>query len=254
MAREKGFIVIDRSILDWEWYSDINVTRLFIHLLLKANYKETRYQGHVIPRGSLVVGRKELSLQTGISEQSVRTALDKLKKTGEITIKSTNKFSVINVENWGKYQDLDGESNQQNSQDFNQQSTNNQPTTNQQLTTSKPINQETNKPYIEREDKPKRFIPPTLEEVKAYCSSNGYNVDCERFVAFYESNGWKVGKNKMKDWKASVRGWHSRNKADGRYITESEPKEDLLSNSKYEVPVFMDKVELAKRNRPVIED
>ena len=242
--------MIDRGILDWEWYSDINVTRVFIHLLLKANYKETRYQGHVIPRGSLVVGRKELALQTGLSEQSVRTALDKLKRTGEVTIQSTNKFSVINVVNWGKYQDFEEDDNQQN----NQQITNNQPTTNQQLTTSKQRNKETKEQYIEREDKPKRFIPPTLEEVKAYCSCNGYNVDCERFVAFYESNGWKVGKNKMKDWKASVRGWHSRNKAEGRFITESEPKEDLLSNSKYEVPVFEDRVEKAKRNIPVIED
>ena len=244
MAREKGFIVIDRSILDWEWYSDINVTRLFIHLLLKANYKETRYQGHVIPRGSLVVGRKELSLQTGISEQSVRTALEKLKKTGEITIKSTNKFSVINVENWGKYQDLDGEDNQQINQDVNQQSTNNQPTTNQQLTTSKPINQETKKPIIYREDKTKRFVPPTVEEVRAYCIEKAYNVDAERFVDFYESKGWIVGKTKMKDWKASVRGWHSRNKADSRHITES-------VNVK---PDSEDAIAKARRKRPVIED
>ena len=206
MAREKGFIVIDRSILDWEWYSDINVTRLFIHLLLKANYKETRYQGHVIPRGSLVVGRKELALQTGVSEQSIRTALKKLESTGEITIKSTNKFSVINVENWGKYQDLSGEDNQQN----NQQLTNNQPTTNQQLTTSKPINQETNKPYIESGAKTKRFVPPTYEEVEAYIKEKGYTMSAQRFVDFYESKNWFVGKNKMKDWKAAVRNWQSK--------------------------------------------
>lgn len=56
-------------------------------------------------------------------------------------------------------------------------------------------------------EKAKRFIPPTIEEVKAYCKEKAYNVDANRFVDFYESKGWMVGKNKMKDWKAAVRTW-----------------------------------------------
>ena len=58
-------------------------------------------------------------------------------------------------------------------------------------------------------DKPTRtrFIPPTLEEVKAYCLERNNNVDAERFIDYYTSNGWQVGKNKMKDWKAAVRTW-----------------------------------------------
>ena len=53
----------------------------------------------------------------------------------------------------------------------------------------------------------KRFTPPTLAEVKAYCEERGNNVDPERFIDFYESKGWMIGKNKMKDWKAAVRTW-----------------------------------------------
>lgn len=53
----------------------------------------------------------------------------------------------------------------------------------------------------------KRFTPPTPEQVKEYCVDKGYDIDCERFVDFYESKGWMVGKNKMKDWKAAVRTW-----------------------------------------------
>ena len=53
----------------------------------------------------------------------------------------------------------------------------------------------------------KRFTPPTLEEVQAYCTERNNNVDAQRFIDYYESNGWKVGKNKMKDWKAAVRTW-----------------------------------------------
>lgn len=55
-----------------------------------------------------------------------------------------------------------------------------------------------------------RFAPPTADEVRAYCSERGYSVNADRFVAFYESNGWRVGKNPMKDWKAAVRTWAQR--------------------------------------------
>ena len=57
-----------------------------------------------------------------------------------------------------------------------------------------------------------RFTPPTLEEVKAYCKERNNNVDAERFIDFYESKGWMIGKSKMKDWKACVRTWEKDNK------------------------------------------
>ncbi len=61
--------------------------------------------------------------------------------------------------------------------------------------------------------KEKRFAPPTLENVREYCREMGYtNVDAERFIDFYTSNGWMVGKNRMKDWKAAVRNWDRREK------------------------------------------
>ena len=62
-----------------------------------------------------------------------------------------------------------------------------------------------------RESTRKRFAPPTVDEVKAYATEKGYSVfDADRFIAYYESNGWKVGRNPMKDWRAAVRGWASR--------------------------------------------
>ena len=57
-----------------------------------------------------------------------------------------------------------------------------------------------------------RFAPPSLEDVKTYCSERHNNVDPERFIDFYESKGWYVGRNKMKDWKAAVRSWENRSK------------------------------------------
>ena len=73
-------------------------------------------------------------------------------------------------------------------------------------------------------DKPpthNRFIVPTVDEVKAYCTEKGYAVDPERFVDFYTSNGWRVGKNPMKDWKAAVRIWNGKEKQNGKVEHES---------------------------------
>lgn len=67
-------------------------------------------------------------------------------------------------------------------------------------------------------DKPThtRFAPPTIGQVTEYCTSKGYSVDPERFVDYYTSNGWMVGKNKMKDWKAAVRSWNGKEKHNGK--------------------------------------
>lgn len=73
-------------------------------------------------------------------------------------------------------------------------------------------------------DKPptrRRFSPPTIDEVKKYCQEQEFAVDAERFVDHYESNGWMVGKNKMKDWRAAVRNWSRKDQPNGK--TESEP-------------------------------
>lgn len=81
---------------------------------------------------------------------------------------------------------------------------------------TKPNLTEHNKTETRAADKPPRtrFSPPTVEEVHAYCQEKGYAIDPQRFVDYYQSNGWRVGKNPMKDWKAAVRNWNS--KQDGK--------------------------------------
>ena len=58
-----------------------------------------------------------------------------------------------------------------------------------------------------------RFSPPSVDAVTEYCKDHGYSVDAEHFVSYYQSNGWMVGKNKMKDWKAAIRSWSRRENA-----------------------------------------
>ena len=126
-----GYIKLHRSILKWEWWDDINTTRVFIWLLLNAQWEDFRYRGYEVSRGSLVIGRKRMSKELRMSEQSIRTSLNHLKSTNEITIKSTNEYSLVSIVNWGKYQCLDFES----TNELTNESTNNQPTSNQPLTT-----------------------------------------------------------------------------------------------------------------------
>jgi len=121
-----GYIKLHRKLLKWGWYGDTNTFRVFMHLLLIASYEDNEFRGHKIKAGQAVVGRKKLAEDLKMSEQSVRTALDHLKSTNEITIKSTNKFSVITIENWAKYQGYDEEATSK----ATNKSPNEQPTTN----------------------------------------------------------------------------------------------------------------------------
>ena len=135
-----GWICLHRKFLNWEWFNNGDMVRLFLYLLLEANYENKRWNGIVISRGQLLTGRKELAKNLNLSEQVVRTCLDRLKSTSEITIKSTNKYSIITICNYEFYNSIEYKINQQNNQQFNQQITNNQPTDNQQITTTKQIN------------------------------------------------------------------------------------------------------------------
>lgn len=118
-----GHIKIDRKILEWEWYSDINTCRLFVHLLLKANWKPGKFMGVDVDRGSLATSLQNLASETGLSVQNIRTSLKKLKTTGELTVNQHPKFSVITIKNYTLYQDVNSQLT------INQQSTNSQLTT-----------------------------------------------------------------------------------------------------------------------------
>ncbi len=104
MTSLHGFIMLHRKILDWEWFSDRNVRDVFIVLLLLASFKPTRWQGVEIAPGQAVISYEKLAARVGISVMQVRTALKKLEQTGEITVKTTNKFSLVTIEKWAFYQ------------------------------------------------------------------------------------------------------------------------------------------------------
>ena len=95
-----GFVAFPRGLTTWEWYDDPNTCRLFFHLMLTANWEPKNWHGIVIEPGSRVASVKKLAEETGLSIKNVRTALEKLKTTNYLAIKTTNKYSVISLDNW----------------------------------------------------------------------------------------------------------------------------------------------------------
>lgn len=143
-----GFIKLFRQILDWEWYDDLPTCRLFIHLLLKANYAERNWHGQTIERGSCITSYATLASETGLSQEQIKRALKNLTKTGEIKRIATNKNTVICVVKYADFQGFGFEYNEQTTskeQAENKQKTNEQQTNNKQTTTTKEIKNKRNK-------------------------------------------------------------------------------------------------------------
>lgn len=129
---DNGWIKTYRKLSEWEWYKDSHMVHLFINLIIMANHEDKKWRGITIKRGMLVTSRKILSDQTGISQQSIRTCLERLKSTSEITIQSTNRNSIITILNYDIYQSEKKDTNQRNNQQKRQQSTSNQPSIKQE--------------------------------------------------------------------------------------------------------------------------
>lgn len=108
-----GYIKLFRQLVDWRWYRDTNTFRVFMHLLLIANYDDRVCLGVDIPRGSAVFTLPELSSALDLSIQQTRTALSHLKSTGEITVRTYRKFSVVDIQNYDKFQGGNRQSNSQ---------------------------------------------------------------------------------------------------------------------------------------------
>lgn len=100
----EGYIKLYRQIMKWEWYDDANTFRLFIHLLLKANYEDAQWRGLTIKRGQLFTSIGRLSHELKISDKAVRIALDKLIKTKEVASKGASNGTMITICKYDSYQ------------------------------------------------------------------------------------------------------------------------------------------------------
>ena len=198
----RGYIKLYRCSLDKAWLSNSEYCALWIYCLLRANYKDREVlldgKAKLIPAGSFVTSRPRICKDTGIERSKVERILKCFESEQQIKQEPHTKYRIISILNWQKFQC--------DEQGFEQQVSNNRATSEQQVSTD-------NKDKNIKNDKNKRFIPPTIEEVKSYCQERNNGIDAQYWVDKYIACGWVIGKNRtpMKDWKATIRTWEKNN-------------------------------------------
>lgn len=114
-----GFVKIHRKILKWEWWDDYATRNVFLYLLLKANYEDGEWKKIPVKRGQFITSREKIARECGLKVQPARRALNNLQNSQQITIKSTSKYSLIEINNYDLYQ--------QNNQPLTRKPTTDQP-------------------------------------------------------------------------------------------------------------------------------
>ena len=152
-----GYVKLFHSIKQWEWHDEPATLSLFIHCLAMANHKPTKWRGITIERGTFVSSRAKLMDMTGLSERAFRTALDRLKESGTVSGKSTNKYTIYKVENYDSYQDDVQQSDQQETQQASQQ-------TSSKRHTNKKLKNEKNEEEVKEKKKKEKFEPKRMIE------------------------------------------------------------------------------------------
>lgn len=200
----KGYIELHREIIDWEWFNDVYVLKLFIFLILEANHKEAKYMGIQIPRGSLLTSVAKISQKSGLSVTSVKNSLKKLLSTGEIaeTIKP-NKYRIITINNYDKFQSVgsqkaNSKTNSKADKKTNSKTTNNKVKKSVYLT-DKHSEEKAKKPRASSAlvERPGGGQEVTLRDVRQYQIDNRVgNADlAAKFFHGFEKSGTKFPDN-----------------------------------------------------------
>lgn len=101
---KNGFVIIHRKIVDWEWYKNANTRAVFLHLILTCNHEAKKFMGETIKPGERVASYATLAAELGLSVRNVRTAINHLKSTSEVTSRTNYQYTVFTVVNYGMYQ------------------------------------------------------------------------------------------------------------------------------------------------------
>jgi DNA replication protein DnaD len=169
------YVKMFRKLVFWEWYTDVNTTKLFLHCLLMANWQPGRWRGISYKKGQFFTSISNLSKETGLTVREVRTALDHLMSTNEVTSQTTSRYTLITVVNFEKYQGKrqterqtnDTQNDTQNDKqptNKRQQNKNNKNNKNEKEEYTAPPESEQNENYEDYEDDEEGFIIPQKDE------------------------------------------------------------------------------------------
>lgn len=172
-----GWIKMFRRFLEWEWYDQTSMVRLFLHILLKANYEDKKWHGVVIKRGQFVTSFANLSAETGLSLQVVRSCLDKLQRTGEVNKQSTSQYTIITVCKYADYQQIE---------DVEQKTNNIQITSEQQASNKRVTNEQQQHKNIRKKEYKNNITPS--KEGESVDTDQPVDVDLKSVVEFFNKS------------------------------------------------------------------
>ena len=197
---ESGYIKLYRSLLNWEWYDDINTKTVFLHLLLTVSIAESQWHGITVPRGSRVSSYSVLAKETRLTERQVRTAISHLEMTGELTRYKHPKFTVFAINNYDKYQLMTDKTTEQRQGDDRE--------TTGWRQQYKKIEEDKEDNHLSILDAESKNFPPTLEEIRLFAEQEGIHIDVQKFYDYYTERDWKTKNgNFIRNWKKTLQYW-----------------------------------------------
>ena len=217
----KGWIALHRQFTQWEWFDKPEMVQLFIYLLISATHEDTQWRGMTIKRGQIATSLEKIAFATSLSVRTIRTCLNRLKTTNEITVEATNKQTLITICNYDKYQGVDADSDKRNDkqsdmptdkQTTSKRQANDKQTTNSIYNNNNNNNNNNNKISLcrarasaregEREKIFKIFF------LKNFIDPHG---EVQRFYDNYEAQGWVRGNGQeITDVLAVARTWEQK--------------------------------------------
>lgn len=224
----EGWITLHRKFLTWEWFDKPEMVQLFIWLLLNANYADKKWQGQVIKRGQILTTTPKIMEALRLTERQTRTCISRLKSTGEVSVKTTNRFTIITICNYDRYQNDNLASDGQNDGQNVTQATDKRRTSDGRLydictvTNNKTIKQLNNNISLCNDILDARACEDKERDIifKIFFLKNfekpAYEV--ERFYNHYEAQGWERGNGqKIRNRIAAAKAWEQEDKTKKRF-------------------------------------
>lgn len=195
-------------------------TGIWAHLLLRAAVrKRVLRNGQILNPGEVMISEVGFAADLDVSRKVMRRVLNLFAESGMIeVIKRDRNGTKLSISNWGAYQDFGQPKGQQ--RDSNETATNIERDSNEHQTENPKIPKSPKKPKREGA----RFLRPSIQDIQEFARAASLADLAPAFHDYYESNGWRVGRNPMKDWRAAYRGWCKR---ENGFTPKSQPAKEL---------------------------
>jgi len=236
-----GWIKLDRNIREnWIWQDPIKL-KWWIDLLMEVNHCDKKvsigYKVFDCKKGESLMSLQTWAKRWKVSKTVVNNFFKMLENDNAIRTVNETVTTRLIICNYASYQENENAFKTQ--QSFIQNATVPQQSTTKELEELKELKDITFKSEIPIMYTTKKFIIPSILEIKNYCNERKNSVDPEKFFNFYQSKGWLVGKSKMKDWKACIHTWEKSSKENQQLQTgkilqpkTEEKKQNLLDRLK----------------------